>query len=117
MRLRSVGAIALSVALVATGAACSNKSGSSGGGSGSKSNTTNSFNAANGQVFNPSTKKGGTLKMAVSSAWDSTDPGDTYYAMSWNFSRMYIRISYIACARSSYERSRRMKRTTPKKAP
>jgi peptide/nickel transport system substrate-binding protein len=49
------------------------------------------FNAAVGQVFNPSDKKGGTLKYAISSNWDSTDPGDTYYGLSWNLIRLYTR--------------------------
>lgn len=42
-------------------------------------------------VVNPSDKKGGTLKMAITEAWDSIDPGDTYYGLSWNFSRIYGR--------------------------
>ena len=45
---------------------------------------TDAFNAANGQVFNPSDKKGGTMKFAISEDWDSVDPGDTYYGLSWN---------------------------------
>ncbi|MBB6348361.1 ABC transporter substrate-binding protein [Nonomuraea muscovyensis] len=42
-------------------------------------------------VFNPSTKKGGTIKMANSGDWDSLDPADTYYGYSWNFIRLYGR--------------------------
>lgn len=49
------------------------------------------FNAAVTGVFNPSTKKGGTLKAAHSSDWDSLDPGDTYYGYSFNFGRFYWR--------------------------
>ena len=49
------------------------------------------FNAALTQVYNPSTKKGGTLKAAHSSDWDSLDPGDTYYGYSFNFGRFYWR--------------------------
>ena len=41
--------------------------------------------------FNPSDKKGGTLKIANSGDWDSLDPGDTYYGYSWNFLRLYGR--------------------------
>lgn len=48
-------------------------------------------NAALTQVYNPSTKKGGTLKAAHSSDWDSLDPGDTYYGYSFNFGRLYWR--------------------------
>ena len=41
-------------------------------------------------MVNPSTKKStGTLSFGLSSAPDSTDPGNTYYAMMWNFSRLY----------------------------
>jgi peptide/nickel transport system substrate-binding protein len=49
------------------------------------------FNAAITGVYNPSTKKGGTLKAAHSSDWDSLDPGDTYYGYSFNFGRFYWR--------------------------
>lgn len=49
------------------------------------------FNAALTSVFNPSDKPGGTLKMAISSDWDSVDPGDTYYGLSWNLLRLYGR--------------------------
>jgi len=52
---------------------------------------TDAFNAAVGQVFNPSDHKGGTLKMAISEDWDSVDPGDTYYGLSWNLIRLYGR--------------------------
>lgn len=49
------------------------------------------FNAGLEAVFNPSDKKGGVLKMAISEDWDSIDPGDTYYALSWNLVRIYGR--------------------------
>jgi peptide/nickel transport system substrate-binding protein len=49
------------------------------------------FNAGLTKVFNPSTKKGGTLKFAHSGNWDSLDPGDTYYGYSFNFGRFYWR--------------------------
>lgn len=49
------------------------------------------FNAGVGKVFNSSDAKGGTLKMANNSDWDSLDPGDTYYGYSWNFIRNYGR--------------------------
>jgi len=52
---------------------------------------TPAFNAALDKVFNPSDKKGGTVKMAISSDWDSIDPGDTYYGLSWNLVRLYGR--------------------------
>src|SRR5262252_5620619 len=52
---------------------------------------TPAFNAALDKVYNPSDKKGGIVKMAISSDWDSIDPGDTYYGLSWNLVRLYGR--------------------------
>ncbi len=79
------------VAIVALGiSACggsSNKSSSSN----SSSSTKAVANAAISKVFNPSTKKGGTLLMANTGDWDSLDPGDTYYGYSWNLLRDYAR--------------------------
>ena len=49
------------------------------------------FNAALEEVYNPSDKKGGVIKMAHSSDWDTLDPGETYYGFSWNFARLYGR--------------------------
>ncbi|MET8162015.1 ABC transporter substrate-binding protein [Sphaerisporangium sp. NPDC005289] len=49
------------------------------------------FNAALTQVFNPSDKKGGIIKLANAGDWDSLDPGDTYYGYSWDFIRLYGR--------------------------
>ena len=62
-------AVALSAVLTLGLAAC-------GGGGESdenneQNNTTPEFNAAMGKVFNPSDKKGGTLKYAISTDWDS----------------------------------------------
>jgi peptide/nickel transport system substrate-binding protein len=68
-----------------------------GGGGGSTSSNTSSgsastgFNAGASTVVNPSTTKGGTLRMAISDDWDSLDPGDTYYAFAWDFARLYGR--------------------------
>ena len=49
------------------------------------------FNAASTSIVNPSDKKGGTLKFANEGDWDTLDPGETYYAYSWNFARLYGR--------------------------
>jgi peptide/nickel transport system substrate-binding protein len=79
------GAAASAVAL----AACSSSGGSSGGnknGGGSVS-----FNAGNTAVVNPSTHTGGVLRMALSSTPDSFDPGNTYYAFSWDANRLWSR--------------------------
>jgi peptide/nickel transport system substrate-binding protein len=48
-------------------------------------------NAAVGKVFQPSDTKGGTLRFGMPGDWDSVDPGDTYYGLSWNFLRNYAR--------------------------
>jgi peptide/nickel transport system substrate-binding protein len=84
-RMRSAAVLAVVGGLVLAGC------GSSGSGGGSKGNTKDSFNAAVGKVFDPSTKKGGILKFADSGQQDSTDPGDTYYGYTWNFIRTYGR--------------------------
>jgi peptide/nickel transport system substrate-binding protein len=90
MRKRSVTAVVMSAALAFGLAAC-------GGGSddnntdNNNNNATPAFDAAIDKVYSPSDKTGGTLKMAISEDWDSVDPGDTYYGLSWNFLRIYGR--------------------------
>jgi len=78
-------AVATGAVLVLAMTACSSNK------STTPTTTTPEFNAAIGKIFNPSDKKGGTMKFAISSNWDSTDPGDTYYGLSWNLSRLYTR--------------------------
>lgn len=60
------------------------------GGDGTKTGTAE-FNAADTSVVNASDNKGGTLNLALSDDWDSIDPGNTYYAFSWDFGRLYGR--------------------------
>ena len=48
-------------------------------------------NEALTQVINPSSATGGVLKLAEAGSPDSTDPGNTYYAYTWNFERLYAR--------------------------
>ncbi|WP_156755144.1 ABC transporter substrate-binding protein [Actinokineospora pegani] len=80
------------VTAVAAGAAVAMVLSACGGGSSSSSNAAGEFDAANkGQIFNPSDRKGGTLKVANPGTWDSLDPGETYYGYSWNFARLYSR--------------------------
>src|SRR5690242_8775116 len=94
MGLAAVGAVA-TLALAACGG------GSSGGGAGGGSSSgPASFNAAVTKVVNPSnTKTSGTIYFGNSSTPDSTDPGNTYYAMMWNFSRLYTMplMTYASC--------------------
>jgi peptide/nickel transport system substrate-binding protein len=87
-RARGLAAVGVSAALVL--AACG---GGGGGGQQGSSNQSSQagFDAASTSVVNPSDKKGGTLKFANPGDWDSLDPGETYYAYSWNFARLYGR--------------------------
>jgi peptide/nickel transport system substrate-binding protein len=76
------------LALVSTAACSGSKDDSSTtGGSAAKP----AFNAALNAVYNASTKKGGTVRLANSGDWDTLDPGETYYGYSWNFLRLYGR--------------------------
>jgi peptide/nickel transport system substrate-binding protein len=91
--LAVVGAVA---ALVL--AACGSNSGS-GGGNGGGSSSNAAYGTAITGVVNPSNHKGGTLTFGNSSVPDSTDPGNTYYANMWNFSRLYTMplMTYKSC--------------------
>ena len=89
MRKRLVTAVAIAAVIALGAAACSSKSTTTTPGTGS--NTTAAFNAALEKVFNPSDKKGGTIKLANAGDWDTLDPGETYYGYSWNFLRLYGR--------------------------
>jgi peptide/nickel transport system substrate-binding protein len=86
-RLRVV--IAAGAALTLALSACGG--GSDDGDDGNNNATTEEFNAATDAVFNPSDQKGGIIKFAHQEQWDTVDPGETYYGMSWDFSRVYVR--------------------------
>ncbi|GAA1516780.1 ABC transporter substrate-binding protein [Kribbella lupini] len=88
-RITTATAVAAAVAMSLV--ACGGGPKATPGGSNSAGGTTAEFNAAVNKVFNPSDKKGGTLRMAITENWDSTDPGDTYYGLSWNLVRNYVR--------------------------
>ncbi|MED7821525.1 ABC transporter substrate-binding protein [Streptomyces chiangmaiensis] len=72
-----------------TAAACG------GGGSDDKSSSTNKalgFDAlTKGKVLNPSTKKGGTLKLMSPQDVDFMDPTRAYYGFVWDIQRLYVR--------------------------
>jgi len=90
MRRRPViGVVALGASLALALAACGGSNTSSQSGSNGSSSPT--YNAGVDKVFNPSSTKGGTLRMAHSGDWDSLDGADTYYAYSWDFFRLYGR--------------------------
>ncbi|MFE7530139.1 ABC transporter substrate-binding protein [Kitasatospora sp. NPDC057542] len=91
-RTVALTAAAAAVVLVVTGCTSSSKSGdsssssasgSAGGGSGA--------NAATKGIVNASDKKGGTVTFEMKGTPDSLDPGNTYYAYIYNFSRLYGR--------------------------
>jgi peptide/nickel transport system substrate-binding protein len=85
-KIRSMAILATSVALGAGLSACG------GGDSGTtKSGGGGTYGGAINQVVNQSDKKGGTLRFADSDDFDSPDPGNTYYAWSQNFNRLYGR--------------------------
>lgn len=76
----AIGAV-LSTGLAACGGGSAEESGSGGAG----------YGAAIDKVINQSDKKGGTLRLADSDDFDSPDPGNTYYAWTQNFGRLYGR--------------------------
>ena len=90
MRSKRTRAFVVLAAVAALGlGACGGGSGSSGSGG---STGTNKFNAGLSSIFDPSTKKGGTLRLGQAGDWaDTVDPGETYYGYSWNFLRAYAR--------------------------
>jgi peptide/nickel transport system substrate-binding protein len=93
---------ACAVAAGLTLAACSSSSPSSSGGStgGSSASGSNAaFNAGVTKVVNPSTKKGGTLTFGLSSTPDSFDAGNTYYAWTFDMTRLWATplITYKSC--------------------
>jgi peptide/nickel transport system substrate-binding protein len=83
-RYRATGRAAVGAVVALVAAAC----GSSGSG-GSGSSSASGFNAAITSTVNASSSKGGTITFDNSSAPDSTDAGNTYYAFNLNFSRLY----------------------------
>jgi peptide/nickel transport system substrate-binding protein len=94
-KTRVMVAATVAVALGLTTAAC-------GGGSksdtGSTSGSKAQYNAALTGIVNPSTKKGGTLKLWTATDADSWDPARAYYATIWDLNRLYTRklVDYAA---------------------
>ncbi|MFI0479990.1 ABC transporter substrate-binding protein [Actinomadura sp. 9N215] len=84
-KMRPIAVLAAGVVAAAGLAACGGGDDDGGSGSGP------GYNAGVNEVVNKSDKKGGTLKFASSDDWDSPDPGNTYYAFSQNFARLYGR--------------------------
>src|SRR5437764_2120266 len=86
-RHRTIALAAVGAAAALVAAACGGSGGGGGGGGGASSSTT--YNQALTKVVHPSTAKGGTVIYDNTSAPDSTDAGNTYYAFNLNFTRLY----------------------------
>jgi peptide/nickel transport system substrate-binding protein len=70
--LAALGTVAALTLSACGGGSSDDGDGDGGGGASAKAN------AAVSDVFNPSDKKGGTIKFANSGDWDTLDPGETY---------------------------------------
>src|SRR5215475_10421679 len=99
---RKTGMLAAAGVVITLAAAACSSSGSSSSGGNNNNTTASGFNAGVTKVVNPSEQKGGTITYDNSSAPDSTDPGNTYYAFQLNFSRLYATplTTYKACTGS-----------------
>ncbi|MUL43389.1 ABC transporter substrate-binding protein [Streptomonospora sp. PA3] len=62
-----------------------------GGGNGEGGGDYSVDNSAISSIVDQSKEQGGTLKLAHSDQFDSLDPGNTYYAANWDFTRLYAR--------------------------
>ncbi|MFI6104130.1 ABC transporter substrate-binding protein [Streptomyces sp. NPDC051310] len=88
MRRSAVAALAVVSSASLLLAGCS-KADDGSGEDGAKGNA--KANAATTGVVNVSDKTGGTVTYAMADAPESFDPGNTYYAFLYNFSRLYAR--------------------------
>jgi peptide/nickel transport system substrate-binding protein len=89
MKQKRIMAVASGAVLALAMSACSG--GSTTGSATTGGSSVAGQNAGVAKVFQPSTVKGGTLRYGLAGDWDSLDPGDTYYAYSFNFVRNYGR--------------------------
>jgi hypothetical protein len=99
-RRRITGLAAAGAVATLALAACGGGSSGSGSGGGGGASGPSGFNAAVTGVVNPANHKtSGTISFGNSSTPDSTDPGNTYYANMWNFSRLYTMplMTYASC--------------------
>ncbi|MCC9306968.1 ABC transporter substrate-binding protein [Kitasatospora sp. RB6PN24] len=84
-RTLALAAAAATAVLVVSG--CSSSKGGTTGGPSSAAGA----NAATKGIVNASDHKGGTVTYEMKGTPDSLDPGNTYYAYIYNFSRLYAR--------------------------
>jgi peptide/nickel transport system substrate-binding protein len=99
MKRRKIMATAAVTLAAALGMAACSSSGSSSGSGTSSSGSGATFDAGSTSVVNPSSAKGGTLTMALSSTPDSLDPGNTYYAWVLDFDNLFTMplFTYKSC--------------------
>ncbi|MCG7207452.1 ABC transporter substrate-binding protein [Streptomyces arenae] len=83
---KSLAAVAVVGALALTTSACTGSNSSA-----ATSNGGSSFNAAATSIVNPSTKAGGTLKLWSRQDVDSLDPAISYFGLTWDLERFYVR--------------------------
>ncbi|MFE6054597.1 ABC transporter substrate-binding protein [Kitasatospora sp. NPDC056446] len=88
-RSRTVALTAAAAAAVLVVTGCSDTKGASS--SSSSASGSGGADAATKGIVNASDKKGGTVTYEMKGAPDSFDPGNTYYAYIYNFSRLYAR--------------------------
>jgi peptide/nickel transport system substrate-binding protein len=91
--------VAVSLAAALGAAACSSSASTTSGSGTSSSGSGATYNAGVTSVVNPSSAKGGTLTMALSSVPDSFDPGNTYYAWVLDFDNLFTMpmFTYKSC--------------------
>ncbi|MGW6912226.1 ABC transporter substrate-binding protein [Kitasatospora sp. NPDC054939] len=90
-RSRSIALTAVAAAAVLVVSGCSSDAKKSGGDSKGTNSSGAGANAATSKIVNASDKQGGTVVYEHSDVPDSFDPGNTYYAYMYNFSRLYAR--------------------------
>jgi peptide/nickel transport system substrate-binding protein len=89
-KTKPIALLGVGILLTSVLAAC-------GGGDDDKNGTGTTATSSSAQddaitkIINPSDAKGGTMRMALTADFDSVDPGDTYAALQWDFSRLYAR--------------------------
>jgi peptide/nickel transport system substrate-binding protein len=98
-RRRTLAVAACAVLTGLSVAACASGSSGSSSSAAPVTGTNESYGAGITSVVNPSSATGGTLTFAVSSTPDSFDPGNTYFAWTWNFTRLYATplVTYKSC--------------------
>ncbi|MFB7129751.1 MULTISPECIES: ABC transporter substrate-binding protein [Streptomycetaceae] len=90
-RSRTVALTAAAAAAVLVVTGCTSSSKDTGSASSSGTGGGSGANAATKGIVNASDKKGGTVTYEMKGTPDSLDPGNTYYAYIYNFSRLYAR--------------------------